>query len=244
VIKDDFREETSSAFEVGFNSILLDGRLQLNGAAYRTDVDDMQFFEFFVGTFGLLRVVSNLDEVEITGYELGATFHVNDHFRLYGGASFVDSEIKANSSRPDTVGNESPYTPEYTANIGGDFDVSINDSLSFFARVDAQFIGETWFHTVQEGQRPTIFMPLFELGFGAGAGALGIADFSNARRDSYSTVDLRVGIQGENWTVTAFGANLTDEKYLEEVIPAPEFGGSFDHPGSQRRYGVEVSFRF
>jgi iron complex outermembrane receptor protein len=87
-------------------------------------------------------------------------------------------------------------------------------------------------------------MPLFELGFGAGAGALGIADFSNARRDSYSTVDLRVGIRGENWTVTAFGANLTDEKYLEEVIPAPEFGGSFDHPGTQRRYGVEVSFRF
>jgi len=244
VITDDYREETSSAFELGFKGDLMGGRLQLTGAVYHTEVDDMQFFEFFVGTFGLLRVVSNLDKVDITGYELGATFHATEHVRFYAGGDFIDSEIKANSSRPDTVGNDAPYTPDYTVNIGGDIDFPITNSLTGFARVDAQFIGKTWFHTVQEGVRPTIFMPLFELGFGEGAGALGIADFSNARRDAYATVDVRVGIQGESWTVTGFVSNLTDEDYLEEVIPAPEFGGSFNHPGSRRRYGVEVSFRF
>ncbi len=247
VITDDFRKETSSAFEVGFKSNLMGGRVQLHGAAYHTDVDDMQFFEFLVGTFGLLRVVSNLDEVEINGFELGATVHATDHIRFYAGGDFVDTEIKANSSRPDTVGNEAPYTPEYTVNIGADVDFPITDSLTGFARVDAQFVGKTWFHTVQEGQRPTIFMPLFELGFGAffpDAGNLGIADFSSSQRDAYETIDVRVGIRGEKWTLTGFAANITDEKYLEEVIPAPEFGGSFDHPGSQRRYGVEVSFRF
>ncbi|MFT5139215.1 MAG: iron complex outermembrane receptor protein [Lysobacterales bacterium] len=244
VINDNFKKETSSAFELGFNSNLLDGRLQLNGAYYDTSVDDMQFFEFFVGTFGLLRVVSNLDDVDISGYELGATFHASEHARFYLGGNFIDSEIKANSSRPDTVGNEAPYTPEHTINFGADFDFDISSSMSAFARVDAQIVGETWFHTVQTGQRPTIFMPLFELGFGAGAGALGIADFSNARRDEYTTVDLHFGIRGDNWTLTVFGQNLTDEKYLEEVIPAPEFGGSFDHPGSQRRYGLELSLEF
>jgi iron complex outermembrane receptor protein len=244
VIRDDFREETSSAFEAGFKSTLWDGRVQLEGAAYHTDVDDMQFFEFLVGTFGLLRVVSNIDEVEVKGVELGTTVNVSDHFRFYASASFIDSEIKANSSRPDTVGNESPYTPEYTANIGGEFDFPVNDELDFFARLDARFVGETWFHTVQTGNRPTIFMPLFELGFGEGAGALGIAEYSNARRDSYATMDLRIGLRGDTWSVTAFGANLTDEKYLEEVIPAPEFGGSFNHPGSRSRYGIEVSFDF
>jgi iron complex outermembrane receptor protein len=204
----------------------------------------MQFFEFLVGTFGLLRVVSNIDEVEISGVELGVNFHATDNFRLYAGANFVDSEIKANSSRPDTVGNTSPYTPEYTFNVGGDVAFPLSNGLSLFARVDAQFIGETWFHTVQEGPRPTIFMPLFELGFGTGAGALGAADFSNAKRDSYFTVDLRAGVEGERWSVTAFASNLTDEKYLEEVIPAPEFGGSFDHPNARRRIGVEVGYRF
>jgi len=244
VITDDYDEETSSAFEVGFKSRLMNGRLQLDGALYHTVVDDMQFFEFMVGTFGLLRVVSNMDEVEISGVELGVNFHATDNFRLYAGANYVDSEIKANSSRPDTVGNQSPYTPEYTFNVGGDVDIPLSNGLNLFARVDAQFVGETWFHTVQEGPRPTIFMPLFELGFGAGAGALGAADFSNARRDAYFTVDLRAGVEGERWSVTAFASNLTDEKYLEEVIPAPEFGGSFDHPNARRRIGVEVGYRF
>lgn len=244
VITDNYEEETSSAFEVGLKSNLLDGRLKLNGAVYQTTVDDMQFFEFYVGTFGLLRVVSNIDEVDVLGLELGASYLVTENFTLTAGANFIDSEIQANSSRPDTVGNESPYTPESSINISADFNFPIANNRELFARLDAQMIGKTWFHTVQEGQRATIFQPLFELGFGAGAGGLGTADYSNAQRDSYATANLRVGISGENWTVAGFVTNLTDEKYLEEVIPAPEFGGTFDHPGSQRRAGLEASFNF
>jgi len=244
VISDDYEEETSSAFELGFKSAFMGGRLQLNGAAYYTDVTDMQFFEFFVGTFGLLRVVSNIEEVEITGVELDLSYHFNDNFRLYAGGNHTDSEIKQNSSRPDTVGNPSPYTPDYTFNIGGDVDFPLSNGMNIFARVDAQFVGETWFHTVQEGNRPTIFMPLFELGFGAGAGALGTAEYSVAKRDTYSTVNLRVGLQGDKWTVTAFALNLTDEAYVEEAITAPEFGGTFVHPNARRRAGLEVTFNF
>jgi iron complex outermembrane receptor protein len=197
-----------------------------------------------VGTFGLLRVVSNIDEVEISGAELGLRYRVTDNLSFYAGANVTDSEIQANSSRPDTVGNVSPYTPDFTVNAGANLVLPVTSSFDFFARVDAQLIGETWFHTVQEGSRPTIFQPLFELGFGPGAGALGTADFSNALRDSYSTVDIRVGFSGETWTLAAFALNVTDEQYPEEIIPAPEFGGTFDHPNARRRYGVELSMKF
>ncbi len=114
--------------------------------------------------------------------------------------------------------------------------------MSIVARLDAQQVGETWFHTVQEGERPTIFMPLFDIG--AGFGALGTAEYSITRRDEYSTVNFRIGLQGDKWAVTAFALNLTDEKYLEEVIPAPEFGGTFNHPNARRRAGLEVTFHF
>ncbi|MBT3425582.1 MAG: TonB-dependent receptor [Gammaproteobacteria bacterium] len=244
VINDDYEEETSSAFEVGFKTRLLGGRMEVEGAAYHTTVDNMQFFEFMVGTFGLLRVVSNIDEVEISGAELGLRFRVTDNFSLYAGANVTDSEILSNSSRPDTIGNVSPYTPDFTVNAGANLILPVTNSFDFFARIDAQLIGETWFHTVQEGSRPTIFQPLFELGFGAGAGALGTADFSNALRDSYSTVDIRVGFSADTWTLAAFALNVTDEKYPEEIIPAPEFGGTFDHPNARRRYGVELSMKF
>jgi iron complex outermembrane receptor protein len=244
VIRDDYDKETSDAFEIGFNSTFLDGRLRVNGAGYYTEVTDMQFFEFFVGTFGLLRVVSNIDRVDITGVELGADWAVTDYARVYAGFNWLDSEIKENSSRPDTVGNEAPYTPEYTANVGIDVTVPITQNWDFFTSLNGRWTGETWFHTVQTGQRPTIFMPLFELGFGAGAGGLGIAEYSVTKRDSFGLVDLRVGFGNENWTFTAFGTNITDERYLEEVIPAPEFGGAFNHPGTERRLGLEVSYRY
>jgi len=243
VITDDYKEETSSAFELGFKSAFMGGRLQLNGAAYYTDVTDMQFFEFFVGNFGLLRVVSNIDEVEITGVELDLSWHATENFRLYAGGNFTDSEIKANSSRPDTVGNSSPYTPDYTFNIGADVEFPLSNGMSIVARIDAQQVGETWFHTVQEGERPTIFMPLFDIGL-ANFGALGTAEYSVAQRDTYSTVNLRVGLQGEKWTVTAFALNLTDELYVEEAITAIEFGGTFVHPNARRRVGLEVTFNF
>ncbi|MCF8475335.1 MAG: TonB-dependent receptor [Emcibacter sp.] len=245
VIKDNYEKETSNAFEIGFKGNALDGRLQFNAAGYYTRVSDMQFFEFIVGPFGLLRVVSNIDQVDIYGAELGAMAHITENFRIYGGANFVNSDIKKNSSRPDTVGNKSPYTPDYTLNIGADFDYPITDVVSLFGRVDAQFTGQTWFHTVQEGQRPTIFMPLFEVSvFGPASAPFGIADYSVDRRNAYHTVDLRLGVKGENWSLTAFATNLTNEKYLEEVIPAPEFGGTFNHPGSRRRFGVEASVEF
>ena len=66
LISDQYDEETSTAFEA-VSAPASATRIQLNGAGYYIDVDDMQFFEFFVGQFGLLRVVSNMDEVEIAG---------------------------------------------------------------------------------------------------------------------------------------------------------------------------------
>lgn len=245
LITDEYDKETSDAFEVGFKSSFLDNRVRLGGATYYTQVKDMQFFEFFVGGFGLLRVVSNIDEVDIFGAELGLDAQVTDDLTVFAGASVVESEIKGNSSRPDTVGNSSPYTPDYTANIGFDYVRGITNTLDFRFRADGNFVGPTWFHTVQdEGQRATIFNPLFELGFGAGAGALGTGDFSNARRDAYATLNLRASIESDTWALTGFINNATDEDYLEEVIPAPEFGGSFNFPGAQMRSGVELSVKF
>ena len=230
VIRDQFEEETSSAWELGFKSVLAGERLRLEGAVFRTDVDDMQFFEFFVGAFGLLRVVSNIDEVEIQGAEFGGQWFASDWLSLHAGASVIDSEIRAYASRPDAIGNKSPYTADYTVNAGASLDVPIDSDLGFVGRLDWRRTGPTWFHTIQENRRPTIF------GFAG--------DYSLTDREAFDVVDLRLGIESEQWSLTAFARNLLDEEYLEEVIPAPEFGGTFDHPAARRSYGLEASYRF
>ncbi|GAB4139466.1 MAG: TonB-dependent receptor [Sphingomonadales bacterium] len=245
-INDQFEKETSSAFEAGFKTRFWGGRARFEAAAYYVDVDNMQFFEFFVGSFGLLRVVSNIDNVDLYGFEASGSVQLHDYVTVFGGINITDSEIKANAARPDTLGNKSPATPDYTGNVGAQFDYPIDDGLSLFARVDGTFVGPTWFHTVQNQQRPTIFQGLFEIApvTGPGSGGLGIGDFSNTRRDAYALLNIRAGVQGDWWSVIGFVENATGTKYLEDVIPATEFGGSFNAPGTRARYGVEVMFRF
>lgn len=228
-ISDSYREETSTSYEVGVKGRFAGNRVRAELAYYHTDVDDMQFFEFYVGPFGLLRVVSNIDEVNIDGVEGGLAWVATDWLEVYAGANWTDSQIDKNSARPDTTGNDSPYTPEWTANAGGRVTYPLNESLDLIANLDVSAIGDTWFHTVQDQMRPT--------GFGPG-------DYTLARRDAYTLVNLRLGVQNEHWSVVAFATNLFDEDHLEEVIPAPEFGGSFIHLGSKSRLGLEAAYRF
>lgn len=236
-IEDRFDKEKSSAFEAGFKMSALDGRVNVDGAGYYTRVDDMQFFEFFVGSFGLLRVVSNIDKVDLYGAELSLSARANDFLTFYAAGNITDSKIKANSSRPETVGNKSPYTADYTLNVGGEIDLPVyNDKMHFVTRIDYSLVGPTWFHTVQNETRPTIFEPLLP--------TLGTADYSQSQRDAYGLLNIRAGIETDRLAITAFAKNATNKLYAEEIIPAPEFGGLFVQPGSRRFYGMEVKIKY
>lgn len=245
-INDQFDKETSSAFEAGAKGVLMDGRLTLDAAAYYTEIDDMQFFEFFAGPFGILRVVSNIDEVEVMGAEAAFSFAATDTWSLFGSVNVNDSEINKNSARPGTEGGKSPYTADYTANIGTEFVFPMSNGLELAFRADYRMVGPTWFSTVQENDVPTQNVFLF-LGFGLDVPTsqfLGTGNFANTEREAYEILNLRATLRNDNWRVTAFANNALDEEYLAEVIPAPEFGGSFFSPGNQARYGIEIGFDF
>ena len=237
-IRDDYDKEVSNSFEVGVKTEWLDRRLRINAAVFDTTVDDSQFFEFFAGPFGLLRVVTTIDETNITGFEADFNWLLTDSLSVYGGLGLLDSEIKENVNRPLSVGNNVPQAPEETYNLGAQFDFNLTSTIGFFARIDWAHVGDMWFHTLQGEATPTIWDAL------NGGGGFITSDMSRAKRDAFDTVDLRVGIEGENWEVTAWGRNITDEEYLEEVIPAPEFGGSFIHPARTQTYGVDLTYRF
>ena len=236
-ISDQFKKETSNAFEVGFKSQWADGRVRLEGAAYHTLVDDMQIFNFLVGPFGLLRVVSNIDEASITGLEAMLSVQFTDSLKLYGGGALTNAKIDKNSNRAYTKGNRIPYAPEYTFHFGGEFikPTGFLDGVDLVSRVDYTAVGPTWFATPQEGDStPTLFTAL----------NFGLMNHNLSQRDSYGLVNVKAGLQSDTWGIHGVVKNLMDEDYLAEVISAPEFGGSFIHPGDGRSWAVEVSYRF
>jgi len=235
-VSDIFNKEVSKSFELGFKGRYLDGRLEVNGALFETDVDDNQFFEFFAGPWGLLRVVTSIDELDISGSELDFKYALTDTLRVDGGIGFTDGEIKKNDHRPGTVGNNAPLAPEHTLNLGLQYESSFSANYDLVLRADYMQVGETWFHTVQDNQQPAVWGAL--LGFPVNS------DMSKSVRDEYSLIDLRASLIGEKLTLTVWGRNIADEEYLAEVIPAPEFGGSFIHEAPYATYGIDLKYNF
>jgi len=234
-VRDDFRKEVSKAAELGFKANLLDRALSINGAIYYTKVDDMQFFDFFAGPFGLLRVVTNIDRVSIKGAELDTRWRANSNLTLFAGFGLTDGKIDKYSIRPYTEGNKLPYAPAYTGNAGADLSVPMGGSgLDLVARVDANFVGKTWFHPVQNNTVPALFT-----GFGFGQ-----TNYGKMSRDPYQVINARLGLRGDKWSATLWSRNLADKKYLQEIIVAPEFGGSFIHDSPGRSYGIDFGYRF
>ncbi len=244
LIEDLYRKETSSAFEAGIKGSAANGKLTFDVAGYYTEIDDMQFFEFFVGAFGLLRVVSNIDEVEVYGAEANVNFEVIPGWDFFGAFNVTESEIIANASRPNTVGNESPYTSDYTINLGTQIVAPLASTIDLLVRADYRITGPTWFHTVQDDPSPTLFSGLLPGSALALPAFVGDADYTVTQREAFGVLDLRVGLESDSWRVTAFADNLLNREFLNEVIPAIEFGGSFISPGARRRFGVEVGYSF
>ncbi len=244
IIGDNYRKERSSAFELGIKGALLGGRINYDLAGYYTRIRDMQFFEFFVGDFGLLRVVSNINRVDVKGAELNLDARIVPGWKVFGAFNVTDSEIKANSSRPYTVGNKSPYTADYTINLGTQIDAPLTPNVDVTLRADYRITGPTWFHTVQNQERPTIFSGLLPVSALALPGFVGNGRYDVARRAAYGVLNLRFGLEGRQWKATVFADNMLDRRYLNEVIPAIEFGGSFISPGDRRRVGLELGYKF
>lgn len=262
-LRDEYDKEVSSSFEVGTKSQWMDNRLRINAAVFHTDVEDSQFFNFLAGGFGILRVVTSIDEVTLQGAEVDFEYLFTEGFSVYGSLGVTNSEIDKNANRPYTEGNDMPLTPDMTGNLGLQWVGQIMDGVDLVARLDWQYIGETWFSTVQDNETNNGFTDVSALyqsigdAFGdvtqtpPGPGlpddgilGFGQSSYDKGQRDAYDLMNLRLSLEGASWTVTVWGDNILDEDYLEEVIPAPEFGGYFVHPAKGSSYGVDFSYRF
>jgi len=236
-VKDEYEKEVSTSIEFGSKMEFFDNRLRVNASIFSTDVEDNQFFEFYAGPFGLMRVVTTIEDLQIQGFEMDFNAVLTENFSMFGGMGILDSEIKRNNHRPATVGNEAPQAPDRTYNLGAQFETEVSSGINMTARLDWQYVGEMAFHTLQGEATPSIWQVFYP-------GAVITQDFSKAKRDAYDTLNARISFDAENWGVTIWGRNVTDEKYLEEIIPAPEFGGSFIHPGAKDSYGIDFNYRF
>lgn len=207
--------EELTNYEVGFKTQWLDRRLTINGAAFVSDVDNYQFSYIDFGTGS--EVTGNINRVQITGGELEGWLEPTTGLRLFANLGVAQPRIKKFSTFPLYVGNHTPRTSDMSVNWGIDYTRPISDTLTFFARADAQHYGKRyWFIDNNDVQHPKTY------------------------------VNASIGLTRGPWTLTLWGKNIFDERSYETYFPSQATGLPYDvaFPNRPATYGLEIKAEY
>jgi iron complex outermembrane receptor protein len=220
-VDDLFEQETADTFEAGFKSTWFDGRVALNASIYKTLAEGSYFFVFDPNTS--TQNLGNLDDVDYMGFEIDASANITEGLDAYVAFGYTDSEIEESSRAATDVGNEAPLVSEYTFNVGAQYrhPLGVWDGVGLFLRTDYEIIGPTYWY-------PDNF----------------------TTRHPVNILNLRGGLEGENWAITAWSKNLNDEEYNAEwspgpmFFPAPGYSNNFVFKAPPRTWGIDFTYRF
>ena len=193
----EFEDESATAIELGAK--MRWDRFDLNVALYSTNYEDLQT-SIFDG--GLSFIVLNASEVTTQGIEADWRALLIENLQMYGAIGYLDFEYDsfvngacAFGEAPtdpvlnqcDRTGDRGPFAPEWTGNLGFDWESDISSNLVLDANLHVDFTSST------------------EL-------MASLDDF--AEQSGYEKVRLQVGIGDLDgkWRVSLIGNNLTDER--------------------------------
>lgn len=177
--------ETLNQWEIGLRSQLLDNTLRVNLAYFDGTWDDMQIGEAIVPG----RIVTqNAGEAEISGFEFDILWAPTANLSLNFGGGFLDTAyVELGQSQFLTLGAEFALAPEVQYSLGGQYNFNLSNGNNLLARLD---YGWTKEHvTIQDVRLQSV-------------------------QESYGLLQGRLTYDpNENWTVSLWGRNLTDEWY-------------------------------
>ena len=197
-----FESETIDSLELGLKSTLLDGRMTLNVAAYRMDIENLQIVELD----GLSFTVFGVPEASASGLEVDAAALLGEGLALRVGLALTDTEadLQRSHSGPfeaDFGGpcNKFHFTP--TATVCGSSGLTN-------APETVLTLGLDWTLALGGGQRLSVTPNVrYE------SDSLTHTADLTFEQDASTVLDLRVGLAAGDgsWSVEMWGRNLTDE---------------------------------
>ncbi len=121
---DSFDEETIESVEVGFKSVLMDGRFRLNASLYSYDYDDVQISTVKSDANGLSTEIDNAAKLSREGLEIEAAWLITDRLQLTANYSYIDGSYDAFPPYLGlTITPTEGLAPENSAYVALDWDV-------------------------------------------------------------------------------------------------------------------------
>lgn len=174
-------------YELGWKSMMLDHSLRFNGNLYFIQWDNMQVSRFDPQNVSILTFIENAADAEILGLELDGSWIAGDHFTWYGSVSYNDTELTALNAQViemALIGSELPMSPKVQANIRARYDFEIGSYMANW-QVGVQYAGKSYSSIVAAERQ---------------------------QQDSYAMANASVTVESDNWRLTLFADNLTDER--------------------------------
>lgn len=230
VISESYTADQSINYEIGMKKSLLEGRLQLNAAAFYIDWSDVQVDA--LRPSDERNFIANAGDAESKGLEIEAIYLASDRLDLRFTASFQDAEIKSidalNSFLSGAAsGDELPGTPDYLVSGEVNYSWPVSDSILATAYFNAQFVGSS---TNRFSNQP----------------ATGLPNPDFAVNQSYENIDMGLIFERDNWAVTVYSENLTDNDdiILDTGAVATASGENHYITLRPRTIGVRMDYRF
>ncbi|MEO0997303.1 MAG: TonB-dependent receptor [Pseudomonadota bacterium] len=243
-----YDEETLWNYEIGVKAELLDQRLRVSAAAFRLDWDDLQLEAFRFLTPGDLssnfEQTINAESARATGAELEFVAAPTANLTVGGALGVLDTEITSDTQAEitggyvvDLEGRPLPKAPELTWNLFTEYRWP-TAAREYWARID--FIHRDGQYSDVEG-----LTVLQTTGPSPNSGRVRELPYGEFpfRSPDYDLVNLRLGMDTDNYSLGLYVENLTDEEYYTGT--QENFGASGirlkPHP---RVIGASAEFRF
>lgn len=209
-----FGPEFAEVIEVGAKWSLLEGRMNVSMAAFRTDYKDMQITAVVNPPgFAPTSVVTNAGDAEIDGFELEIIAMPIPELRINAGISLLDGEYTKLLNAPGiTLNSDLPNAPEVQWNLSIAYDIDTAKGI-FTPRVDYSYSDEQFNDATNS---------------------------ESIKRDQVNMLNLSLGYESEDgqWSGALFVKNTLDE----QVILAG-FDGGFYADGAvsrPREWGIRI----
>jgi iron complex outermembrane receptor protein len=231
----DYSSDTLTNYEVGAKTEWLDRRLRVNISAYYMDWQDfaVQIEDPQEEVFQLAFV--NLPSAEITGIEADMAMTITPQLQLEATLSYNDaktaeaSSLSVTDDAGDTFtfvvakGARLPLTPEWNGSIGLEYHSNAQVlNAQPFVRFDYSYVGSS-FNSLEGIESVVRFTPV-EL------------------QDSYQILDLRVGLETEDWSGSLYVDNLTDER--ADLFRNNRWGVQRQSVNRPRTIGIQLRYNF
>ncbi|QQD17301.1 TonB-dependent receptor [Spongiibacter nanhainus] len=224
------RPETVTSYELGVKSSLLDRRLQINAAIFKTEIEDLQS-QFVSLLSGGVVQFQNAELAVVEGADIDIQWAASEAWRFSLGASYLDGRY---DKFDDAVG----YT-ESNGEFAGMYSPDENYSGNTIVRNPelTATLGINWFTPLPGGELNIGLDYYYNDGFYYDAA-------NQLEQKSYTVLNARATYSHDdsNIDVSLFGGNLENSKYYIYQFQT-DFGvvGKLARPVS---YGIRVNWEF